>query len=52
MVLEALEGSDRLYDHLTLARVKVRHGRESKATDDVRYDGRAVARGQSFAQHM
>lgn len=52
VALSALENASDLYPHLALSRAKVRHGSQEKSTDDVRFDGRTVARGESFWQHM
>lgn len=52
VALGALEDAPELFPHLALSRAKVRHGAEQKSTDDVRFDGRTVARGESFWQHM
>lgn len=50
--LSVLEENKYLATHLPLATAKIKYGLDAPNIDEVRYDGRLVARGPSFAEHM
>lgn len=50
--LSVLEQNEYLASHLPLATAKLKHGIDASNIDEVRFDGRLVARGPSFAEHM